>query len=457
MQIKIKKSTIVLAISITLIVGCCIGTFIFDIDFLVDYLLPIIIILELLGVMIENKKMIKAINPLFEAKEYQQAIDYLLSKRNTYLFEANNKGNDLNLVLAYALIGDMNKAKEIVINRKFYGNKHLFYVIFLIHLSDGNLIKAKDYADRLQKVKNKKAIQQQVTVKKILTMIETSTVNEEVLETTLYPFVKELCLKYKNGEVVTFNRVNSDEFKDDYYVTEENKKIGVTLTGIALLIAAIISPYVLPLIGLSSINILDSYPAEISYNVYQALRFSWLMLLIPVASIIFGVKYRPRGYKALGNIILGVISGILIFSSAVSSMEPTITKSNDASLLDDIIPLEATYRPTDVTIYYEGEQFDSFSGMRYNYNMTVLINDSKELEKFIDSFNDDWVLNNSEEDVFDFYGFDYSLVYCVESNSYNDSYFKDFCTYITIDVSIDDQVMIISEIYLGGEYLEEAA
>ena len=181
------------------------------------------------------------------------------------------------------------------------------------------------------------------------------------------------------------------------------------------------------------------------------------MLLIPVASIIFGVKYRPRGYKALGNIILGVISGILIFSSAVSSMEPTITKSNDASLLDDIIPLEATYRPTDVTIYYEGEQFDSFSGIRYNYNMTVLINDSKELEKFIDSFNDDWVLNNSEEDVFDFYGFDYSLVYCVESNSYNDSYFKDFCTYITIDVSIEDQVMIISEIYLGGEYLEEAA
>ncbi len=91
----------------------------------------------------ENPKMIKMFSLM------------LANKENSYMFSVNNKTNKLSLILLYAQKGDLIKAKELIEKGKIENSKRVFYLLFIISLSENNLVKAKYYAEKLYEVKEK--------------------------------------------------------------------------------------------------------------------------------------------------------------------------------------------------------------------------------------------------------------------------------------------------------------
>ena len=402
-------------------------------------IVPIILIVEYLFVYLEGQKLKNTIIPLINNKEYDKALSYLKQKENKYFFVGNYKANLSNMILVYAVLGNLKEAKEVITKHNLYNNKNLYYILFQISLSENNLIKAKEYAEKILKIKNEKLIPQKNSVQKIIKMIETGIFDEEIFKNTTYPFIKELCLKYQNNTDIKF-----DNNCVEPMVKINHKKRSITWLGIILLILSIMALYSL-LIAMSIVA--PTTNTEMMYFISQTFKYAWVLMLIPIASILFGFIYRKKGYSTLGNIIVGFVSLIFLFGMGILSNSFDIEKTQDVAVLNNIHPLEEASLPKDVVIYTIEEEYYRETFVRFNNHI--------EFNDFYNSLEKRWKTEYNfavEKKVMEYLGSlislgtDYYILYSATLDEYNINHIYLNQYYVFIQIDIEGQTMIIKEI-----------
>lgn len=442
-----KKTKLVMAIIFGLLILSAVITILLKAEWIFFSSAILIIIVEMLLSRYENQKMIKTVSPLLANKQTDLAIEYLLSKENSYLFPVNNKANKLSLILLYAQKGDLIKAKELIEKGKFDNNKRVFYLLFVISLSENNLVKAKYYAERLYEVKDKLHFSQQQNARKVLKMIETGIVDEDVLKNTQYSFLKELCLKYKNGETVIFNEnLNSiPDLKVVKQPVKKNKKI--TVLGIVLVVLSIVVSYFLLMMVAFKASKLTQ--TEGLFEMQILLRNAWYLMFIPLASIIFGIVFRKKGYRTLINIIVGAITLFFLFIEGVVGLSSPVIKMYDSKVLEDVVMLENTNMPDNVIIYYE-----NYSENNDNYTILVRFEKKEEFDNFRYSLNDNWLKGEVVVETIDtiLYDFEYYSIYSLDTNSYYSKIINyDYC-YLIAQIDVENMIMIIEKVTFENDY-----
>lgn len=438
---KIKRYHIVLFIFLFLILLLAIVTILLNNATFCFIMVVLLLIIEYSLIYLENIKRNKIVKPLIINKEFDKALEYLKLKKDKCLFRGNNIAVVSDMIVINAIIGNLEDSYTLIKEYNLYNNKSLYYVLFQIALSHQNLEKAKVYSKKLLEIKKEKYLPQQQSVKSILKMIETGVCDENILNNTHYPFIKDLCLKYKNSEKIDFN-INDNLDIDT--VNIKNKKRSISILGIVLLVLSIIAPYSL-LIGMSIVA--PTTNTEIMHFISQTFKYAWVLMLISITSIVFGFIYRKKGYKALGNIIVGFISVLFLFGMGMLSLSFDVKKTQDVAILNNIYPLEEASLPKDVVMYIVEDEYYRETLIRFNNHI--------EFNNFYNSLEKRWKTEYNfavEKKVmkcigtFINFGTDYYILYSATLDEYNINHIYLNQYYVFIQIDIEDQTVIIKEI-----------
>ncbi len=148
-------------------------------------------------VVFENREMKKI---LTEETDRKEKIDLLLEKRERYWIPAIVNAIDADISILYLLNGEVENAKNFLDGKNSQlTDRNFLYPLFLIAIYENDLNSAQEHCKRLSKIKNKHYADQKAMAEKILTMILTGNYDPTIYETTHYDFVKEICLKYRDG------------------------------------------------------------------------------------------------------------------------------------------------------------------------------------------------------------------------------------------------------------------
>lgn len=441
MHYRTKKTKLVMAIILGLLISSAVISILLEAEWIFFSSAILIIIVEMLLSRYENQKMIKTVSPLLANKQTDLAIEYLLSKENSYLFPVNNKANKLSLILLYAQKGELIKAKELIEKGKFNNSKRVFYLLFVISLSENNLVKAKYYAEKLYEVKDKLHYPQQQNARKVLKMIETGIVDEDVLKNTQYSFLKELCLKYKNGETVIFNenQNSTPDLKVVKQPVKKNKKI--TALGIVLVVLSIgVSYFLLMLVAYKASKLTQ---AEGLFEMRLLFRNAWYLLFIPLASLVFGIIFRKKGYRTLINIIVGAISLFILFIQGTIGLSSPVIKMHDSKVLEDVVMLQNINMPDNVIIYYENNTENN-----ENYTLFVRFENKQEFIGLVYSLKNNWLNGEAEEVTFTtfMYDFEYYSIYCFDTNNYYTAIKNYDYSYLIAQIDVENMIMVIEKV-----------
>lgn len=143
-------------------------------------------------------KLIKnVIVPYIKEKKYDELISYLNYQIDKRFIASIVMMCKINLVSAYLLKSDNNKAKELLLNIKWgLFIKHTYYYKMVIYLFEDNIALAKNEYNSLKCLKRPIKAQLEMA-NKIITMVDTKKYNEEIENNTTLPIVKEICNRYK--------------------------------------------------------------------------------------------------------------------------------------------------------------------------------------------------------------------------------------------------------------------
>ena len=257
--------------------------------------------------------------------------------------------------------------KDVIVKKKITTK---FYNNYLIAIGDRSTIKI-NYSE-IKKIK------------------ETND-NLYILEQTIIILQKDKCTK----ELIEFIRnINKDKFivkksKDKTIsINKKEKSKLINTISMLLFIITILSIY----LGL----IFWSIATEIS-NTNIAFSNIWVMIFalpIPIASIIFGIIYKRKGYKCEKNIIIGIImSVILVLISSTTLIENQFNTNYDevnkyADIIDVKIPEKGKYKRVEWDSSY-------LKNLISNY---IQFTNTKEANKFYKDIknNPNWI---SEKDL----------------------------------------------------------
>ena len=128
---------------------------------------------------------------------------------------------------------------------------------------------------------------------------------------------------------------------------------------IILLIGTIIITYFAP----------NNYKYESYIDIISYHRMYWKFLIIPIAAITIGLKYKSLGFKAKLNIVIGIISTIFLLIGGIMYFSPI--KKYDYNKIYELNSITKLELPVKGNAYYM--HFDSFlNGHAKNYTITEI-------------------------------------------------------------------------------------
>lgn len=168
-------------------------------------LVPLILIFVtvvgvVIGMSLEWTKISKKITMYYDKSDTDGLIKYL----NNQIYKAHIMRNSnlcvINLVFAYMFIGDTEKTKEVLEKHKarfIHTFPNLQYIKLILAVNDNNLDEAKLINQKIQKSKYNFMHKQKLAATQLFEMVEIKKFNKELYESTKYPLVKEICMRYK--------------------------------------------------------------------------------------------------------------------------------------------------------------------------------------------------------------------------------------------------------------------
>lgn len=109
------------------------------------------------------------------------------------------------LLTLYLLKNDLEKAKDAATRMAIISGEYVsagLYNNYILAVYENDFESAQIYYEKLMKIKSKKFSVQQETAKLIQEMIDCGKYNETIYNSTKFEIVKEICLRYKNKEIM---------------------------------------------------------------------------------------------------------------------------------------------------------------------------------------------------------------------------------------------------------------
>lgn len=146
-------------------------------------------------------KVVEKVYPLFEEEKYDDAIELLNDIVKKSYFPLVTKFAYAHIVLAYMNKEDLDKVRNYL-NNKFIRNHYLLVnARVIIALYDNDIEEAKKINEKHYQISNKMYGQAKLEYleilnlnKRLITMIETKVVDEDLLKETKKNYIKDLCL-----------------------------------------------------------------------------------------------------------------------------------------------------------------------------------------------------------------------------------------------------------------------
>ncbi len=224
------------------------------------------------------------------------------------------------------------------------------------------------------------------------------------------------------------------------YIKNTNIK-AILITFICLSIASIFIALIIIAISINN-SPLPEFPSAMTEYMWKF----FLLLPIPISSIIIGVVFKKKGYKATGNIIVGIIMTLLLTAYGCFSFSFGGKISHDYSYVTDLSNTIGVELPDEgyVSTEYNFMGSSNFSMVKYSED------EERTLVSEVNR-NYNWQLNKSfiPTNAIDLYvanrtsGYDYFIVYNFTNNMYND--FNGRIAYLAYD--LETNILCIVEYY----------
>lgn len=226
----------------------------------------------------------------------------------------------------------------------------------------------------------------------------------------ILPIRKNMCSEEEMRQIrkILWNGHSNREHKEDFqdYINPREKYAKMRKFLIFLFVLTILSIWLGPIISLAiaymnvSSYVIEYFPSlKISLSSFYVsvpnapiidyLWGAWLVLPIPLLSIILGIKYKKKGVKCKKNIVGGsIVMLILLLIGLTSYIYPVEQEYKNVSELQEILG---------VALPKEGRLFelelDQSDIPKLSY---VLWNDTEEVESFYENIkeNENWVLKS---------------------------------------------------------------
>lgn len=288
-------------------------TYILCIKFDAIYILIIWFLLIYLLVYLEMKHISNNLNKYFKDKNYEDGINYIKNKSDNNIFVSSKNYCLMYLTLLYMFNDQSNEAKKLLVNEKVLSRyKELYFTQFILAIAEEDNEHISFYYNKIINLKNKIFNIQIDSAKKIIEMLNTNVMNQEIHDNTNYPLLKRICKKI-NGEEVVIESLKVEK-KEKVVFTDcsgikKILKISLNIiTCLTLLIGMFIGVFVV-----SIVNDKNSLPNEVSVNLTNYTWILWLFLPISISNILYAFYLKKQNYKFKSNLIIGIIFTVLLF------------------------------------------------------------------------------------------------------------------------------------------------
>jgi len=398
--------------------------------------------------------------PYFINENYTGAIEYTNSIIYKCFMILNVYSCVITLVISYMLVGETDKVIYLLEKyEKMRKNRNLLYIQMIILISENRITEARRYQKRLLNLRFKKYNNQKDTSVQIFEMIESKRFDENIYNTTKYPLLKTICLRYKNDGVDRQENVGSKKLLNIDQIKQPHKSsVAVKLFSALLNILSSLTIFAALIVIGTKIATYDTITSiEGLYYSLKTMWVVWLFLPISLGCLLFGLVFKKRNYQTDSNIVIGVIFSFLLFIFGSMHFLGLKQYSTDTEYLYNIEDTIQVDFPSDITIitqdWTKGEQTSSDNNY-YKYTSVVRFYNDTEVLTFENSINDNYWVDVFSEETIDFlpkiftvetYDYDKFLLYCYESKEYNPETNTSKYNYICIAYSKENKSLIIYE------------
>ena len=284
-------------------------TYVLCIKFNAIYILLIWFLLMYLMLYLEMKHISKDLNKYFSDRNYEAGINYIKNKADNNIFVSSKNYCLMYLTLLYMFNDQSNEAKKLLVNEKVLSTyKELYFTQFILAIAEEDNEHISFYYNKIINLKNKIFNIQIDSAKKIIEMLNTNVMNQEIHDNTNYPLLKRICKKINGEEVVI----------ESLKVEKKEKVVFTDCSGIKkiLKISLNIITCLTLLIGMFIVNMvydMNSLLNEDSVNLINYTWRLWLFSPISISNILYAFYLKKQNYKFKSNLIIGNIITILLF------------------------------------------------------------------------------------------------------------------------------------------------
>lgn len=273
------------------------------------YILLIWFLLVYLMIYLEMKHISNDLKKFFNDKNYEDGINYIKNKADNNIFVSSKNYCLMYLTLLYMFNDQSVEAKKLLVNNKMLSKyKELYFTQFILAIAEEDNENISCYYSKIINLKNKIFKIQIDSAKKIIEMLNTDVMNQEIHDNTNYPLLKRICKKI-NGEEVVIESLN---------IEKKEKVVFTNCSGIKKIIKIslnIVTCLTL-LIGMFIVNTvydMNSLPNEDSVKLINYTWILWLFLPISMSNILYAFFLKKQKYKFKSNLIIGIIFTVLLF------------------------------------------------------------------------------------------------------------------------------------------------
>ena len=402
------------------------------------------------GYRIEIKPIIDKLAFYLKNKDYSDAINFLLEKKDNCYFISTKQTCITYLIIVYMNNDQVLDAITLLkSNPKLKKANLLLYINFILAVADGNHMWISFYANKILSLKNKTYDIQKNNVKKILKMINTNQFDEELYENTNIPLVKRICLKIKGEDVILIpNEIKKDKYQHTKVTVLSIKR---KLINIILNIFTCLSIYfALMFIALLQNKAKTNTMFEMSYLFLGSLWIFFIFLPIPLLNLFNGLDLKNKNLKCKSNMILGSVFSVILFLFGMAYFIFIGMYSRDKTYLYELEEKINIDFPDDFEIIIEnntGGIQETANNTISKYGALVFVSGDK-----VRNFDENlWKneLHNTELlpslYVLSIADFEQQLVYCFDTTEYNPNSYSSNYDYIVIGYDYDTNSFLMYE------------
>lgn len=333
----------------------------------------VIFLLYFIFVKLENKKIFNQVQILIEDKKYDEAISLLHVLKNKVFMMNSYNSCIITLIQLYMITDELEKAHSLLNTHQLLKkkNKNLYYINFIIAICENDQNSVNEYFNKIQKLDGI-FIKQKELSKKILDMISSNKFDETVYNNTNFPVIKRLCERCNSDEVKILID-NSDNSKNSFIIKRLSK--GERIIKIILNILSVLSLFIVLLILNIKVSKYEYLThMEISYYIMNHMWILHVLIVIPVANIIYSIYLKNQGLKYKDSLSISIIMCILLLIFGSFSCIFNKKYSFDKKYferIENLVGIEMADDYTILTENYEDTSQTSSDGV-YMLNMSIV-------------------------------------------------------------------------------------